>query len=155
MTDLRAIAHSFPLPSLFPAAQRIGDQRYRVACLSHEEKTPSMIVTYHREHGWRAHCFGCSWDGDAIDVVMALESCTFKEALVKLGAGESIQPPSSLHKRPRMVLVCDMCMAHVEAEEGRYERGGGYVVPAWLEAKARAERMGWRVTSHAAVCDAH
>ena len=46
-------------------------------CVFHEERTSSMKL-YPDNH---VHCFGCQKNGDTIDVVQALNHCTFNEAI--------------------------------------------------------------------------
>lgn len=50
-------------------------------CLWHEEKTPSMKLNVKRN---KVHCFGCEKNGDIIDVVMAQNNVSFKEAFKAL-----------------------------------------------------------------------
>lgn len=53
------------------------------SCVWHSERTASLKYYKKENH---VHCFGCMKGGDAVDVVMALTNCTFKEALKKIGA---------------------------------------------------------------------
>jgi DNA primase len=52
-------------------------------CPFHGEKTASFTV-YPDNH---AHCFGCGWHGDVIDLCAKLDSLTTVEAAKKLGGG--------------------------------------------------------------------
>jgi len=47
-------------------------------CLWHSERTPSMHYYKKDNH---VKCFGCSKYADVIDVVMAINNCSFKEAV--------------------------------------------------------------------------
>lgn len=47
-------------------------------CLWHTERTPSM--KYFKDSN-TVHCFGCSINGDVVDVVQKINSCSFKEAI--------------------------------------------------------------------------
>lgn len=155
MTDASAINRTFPLPSLFPSKRQLAERRFKVACFAHDDSTPSMVVTYHRDYGWRAHCFGCGWDGSTIDVVMALDRCTFGEAMDKLRGGREIQRPMERQVKVKVVvLVCDACgLSRVEGMDRTWERyGKAYASTAACEAKANAERYGWTVARGVAVC---
>lgn len=70
-------------------------------CPFHSEKTPSFTVVPAGAQRAFYHCFGCSAHGDVIDFVMAVEGCSFVEAMeilggrrqaVELGRGERAAP---------------------------------------------------------------
>lgn len=74
----------FKLVKSIPAhevAQRFGldlqkkGGRWMARCPFHEDKTPSFFL--YRE---RFHCFGCSWGGDAVDLVAELGNIRPHEA---------------------------------------------------------------------------
>jgi DNA primase len=51
---------------------------YMGLCPFHEEDTPSLALYPETAS---AYCFGCSWNGDSIKMVMLLKKCSFQEAL--------------------------------------------------------------------------
>lgn len=72
-------------------------------CCVHGEKRPSLTVNV--EKGV-AYCFACDFKGNAIHLVMAMESCSKTEALERLevilrAAGhESPRPARGRYQRP-------------------------------------------------------
>ena len=76
--------HNLDLSSIVMAhgveLKRNGN-KYAGLCPFHADETPSFFV-YPDGH---YKCFGCGEYGDAIDFVMKLSGCSFKEALVELG----------------------------------------------------------------------
>jgi DNA primase len=61
---------------------------YKGLCPFHGEKTPSFVVTPHRE-SW--HCFGCGLGGDIFSFVMQRDSATFPEALRTLATRAGVE----------------------------------------------------------------
>lgn len=61
---------------------------YKGLCPFHGEKTPSFVVTPHRET-W--HCFGCGMGGDIFSFVMERDSVTFPEALRTLAQRAGVE----------------------------------------------------------------
>ena len=61
---------------------------YKGLCPFHGEKTPSFVVTPHRE-SW--HCFGCGLGGDIFSFVMQRDSVTFPEALRTLAQRAGVE----------------------------------------------------------------
>ncbi|MDO8485162.1 MAG: DNA primase [Candidatus Limnocylindrales bacterium] len=61
---------------------------YKGLCPFHGEKTPSFVVTPHRE-SW--HCFGCGLGGDIFSFVMQRDSVTFPEALRTLATRAGVE----------------------------------------------------------------
>ena len=61
---------------------------YKGLCPFHGEKTPSFVVTPHRE-SW--HCFGCGLGGDIFSFVMQRDRPTFPEALRTLAAKAGVE----------------------------------------------------------------
>jgi DNA primase len=109
---------------------------YKGLCPFHGEKTPSFVVTPHRE-SW--HCFGCGLGGDIFSFVMQRDSVTFPEALRTLAtrAGVEIDERSKredAHKaRLRQVLDHAIAFYHavlLHSNAGRealeYLRGRGF-----------------------------
>jgi hypothetical protein len=70
-------AREYPIDRLVEA-----DARGFARCVNHEEKTPSMFTKRNF-----AHCFGCQWHGDAIDLYRKISGATFPEA-VKFLSGQ-------------------------------------------------------------------
>jgi hypothetical protein len=67
--------------SYFPLRQ--SGANFKALCPFHQEKTPSFIVSAHRQ---RFHCFGCGAGGDVFRFVMNYEHVDFRSALSKLAA---------------------------------------------------------------------
>src|SRR3989304_4333569 len=61
---------------------------YKGLCPFHGEKTPSFVVTPHRE-SW--HCFGCGLGGDIFSFVMQRDSVTFPEAIRTLATRAGVE----------------------------------------------------------------
>jgi DNA primase len=61
---------------------------YKGLCPFHGEKTPSFVVTPHRE-SW--HCFGCGLGGDIFSFVMQRDSVSFPEALRTLATRAGVE----------------------------------------------------------------
>lgn len=61
---------------------------YSACCPFHNEKTPSFIVSPHRN---TYHCFSCGAHGDSIDFVMKLDGRTYPEAIEYLANMYGIQ----------------------------------------------------------------
>jgi DNA primase len=61
---------------------------YKGLCPFHGEKTPSFVVTPHRD-SW--HCFGCGLGGDIFSFVMQRDSVTFPEALRTLATRAGVE----------------------------------------------------------------
>jgi DNA primase len=85
-------------------------------CPFHGEKTPSFVVTPHRE-SW--HCFGCGLGGDIFSFVMQRDGLTFPEALRLLAgkAGVEIDERSKREdaRRARLRQVLDTAIAFYHA----------------------------------------
>ncbi len=61
---------------------------YKGLCPFHGEKTPSFVVTPHRE-SW--HCFGCGLGGDIFSFVMQRDGVAFPEALRTLASRAGVE----------------------------------------------------------------
>ncbi len=61
---------------------------YKGLCPFHGEKTPSFVVTPHRE-SW--HCFGCGLGGDIFSFVMQRDGVSFPEALRTLATRAGVE----------------------------------------------------------------
>ena len=55
-------------------------RRGKTICPFHPDKDPSFSVKNNR-----GHCYGCGWDGDIIDFVMAKNNFNFQQAVKYLG----------------------------------------------------------------------
>lgn len=121
---------------------------YKGLCPFHGEKTPSFVVTPHRE-SW--HCFGCGLGGDIFSFVMQRDSVTFPEALRTLAtrAGVEIDEHSKredAHKaRLRQVLDHAIAFYHAvltHSNAGKealdYLRGRGFT-----DETIAAHQLGW------------
>lgn len=62
-----------------------GQDRYKVCCPFHEEKTPSFTIFAAEK---RAKCFGCGWNGDALQFVQDSRGLDFRAAMIALGGRE-------------------------------------------------------------------
>ncbi len=89
---------------------------YKGLCPFHGEKTPSFVVTPHRET-W--HCFGCGLGGDIFSFVMQRDSVTFPEALRTLAqrAGVEIDERTKREdaRQARLRQVLDSAIAFYHA----------------------------------------
>ena len=68
------ITEAVPLDKL----RRSSSHRSVACCPVHDEHTPSFTI-YTQEN--RAHCFGCGWHGDVIDLIQEVHQCDFKDAV--------------------------------------------------------------------------
>jgi len=85
---LEEVKRAAPLARLLEARgvalrQQGGDLVGRCPLPAHEDRTPSFHVTPN-EAGGLGHCFGCEWAGNAIQLVQALEDCSFLDAVASL-----------------------------------------------------------------------
>jgi putative DNA primase/helicase len=89
--DFAEVARSASLPDI---AMRAGvalkpnGQEYEGLCPVHNERTPSFRI-YQKTDGWRCYCFGCGFNGNALDFCQEVYGIDVKEA-AKLIAGESV-----------------------------------------------------------------
>ncbi|KJU83864.1 DNA primase [Candidatus Magnetobacterium bavaricum] len=75
--EIRARADIVEVVSDYVELRRAG-ANYKGLCPFHTEKTPSFMVTPHKQI---FHCFGCSTGGDVISFVMKKEHLSYVEAL--------------------------------------------------------------------------
>lgn len=121
---------------------------YKGLCPFHGEKTPSFVVTPHRET-W--HCFGCGLGGDIFSFVMQRDGVPFPEALRTLAtrAGVEIDERTKredLHRaRLRQVLDHAIAFYHAvltQSTAGRvaleYLHGRGFT-----DETIAAHQLGW------------
>jgi DNA primase len=89
---------------------------YKGLCPFHGEKTPSFVVTPHRE-SW--HCFGCGLGGDIFSFVMQRDSVGFPEALRTLAARAGVEIDERTKRedayRARLRQVLDHAIAFYHA----------------------------------------
>jgi len=69
---------------------RAGRREFEGLCPFHTERTPSFTVV--PDKGF-AHCFGCSWHGDAIGYLMEARGWSFLEAVEDLAARAGMEMP--------------------------------------------------------------
>jgi DNA primase len=121
---------------------------YKGLCPFHGEKTPSFVVTPHRET-W--HCFGCGLGGDIFSFVMQRDTVAFPEALRTLAtrAGVEIDERTKrddAHKaRLRHVLDSAVAFYHavlVHSNAGKpaleYLRARGF-----MDETIETHQLGW------------
>lgn len=142
-----------------------GNDRYRLACPVHGGETQSMGIS--RVDGvWLANCFSCHFSGDAISLVMAVLSCSFKTALGEFGLTAdraAFEEPPELHRKPCTVVACDVpgCGRTVESTSREYKTPGKlgriWSMSSDQAALFAAELHGWwiGVDGQYAICEAH
>jgi len=142
-----------------------GNDRYRLACPVHGASTQTMGIS--RVDGtWLANCFSCHFTGDAISLVMAVLSCSFKSALAEFDLKLSdLRSKSStqLWKKSCTVVACDVpgCGNTIESEHRQYKTPGkmGVIWSMSSEQSAlfRAELHGWWIglDGEHAICGSH
>lgn len=64
----------------YPIDKLLKFHQHKVKCIWHNESTPSL----HLFPNNKVYCFGCSKSGDAIDVFMLVNNCSFREAVDQL-----------------------------------------------------------------------
>lgn len=67
MNPFEVVRERAPLPEVLELYGYTPDRSGKICCPFHSEKTPSFGIDKKRN---RFHCFGCLWDGSAIDFVM-------------------------------------------------------------------------------------
>jgi DNA primase len=82
--------------SVYAAEVRREAGRWKARCPLHDDRSPSLVLYA----DGRAHCFGCRWHGDAIDLVMAMEKVPF-EAAVERARHTARYPSKALAERVR------------------------------------------------------
>lgn len=74
LDEVRAV----PIDTLIPLEKAMHrGQRTAALCPLHEEKTPSFVI-YHDSN--TAHCFGCGYHGDNIDLISRIHNLSFRDA---------------------------------------------------------------------------
>lgn len=71
--DQLSRAKQFPITSLMPF-----NRAHKAVCLWHSDTHPSLH--YYAKNN-KVHCFSCGKTGDAVDVYMAINNCSFLEAI--------------------------------------------------------------------------
>lgn len=79
--DLDELKKNVPLTSVLPGKGIKNGNRIKYVCPLHKEDSPSF-VWYINTHSF--HCFGCQKSGTIIDLYMALNNVTVKEAIKEL-----------------------------------------------------------------------
>ncbi len=86
--DVASLLAQVNLVALIEAQVKLksaGKAEYSGLCPFHDESTPSFTVNVAKGF---FHCFGCGAHGNAIEWVMRIKGCDFREACSELGAGE-------------------------------------------------------------------
>jgi DNA primase catalytic core len=94
-------------------------ERWEGRCPFHEDRTPSFNVYVQTQ---RYCCFGCGAQGDVIDLVRALDGCSFQEALQRLmpaSLAGTPRKPSPSARRP-LQRASEPSVALHEHENGEY-----------------------------------
>jgi hypothetical protein len=147
--DVKARVH---LPSLMPSDRKVvktGRDAYRAQCPIHGGEHLSFGMKLTTEGTWIFNCWACGEKGDVFSFVMALDRCSFKEALAKLSADVAplMSGPPPKRKPPALLLACDGagCGATRELEEADRPYVGRTVAPSW---EMRAGKwLCWRCAS--------
>lgn len=121
---------------------------YKGLCPFHGEKTPSFVVTPHRE-SW--HCFGCGLGGDIFSFVMQRDTVGFPEALRTLAARAGVEIDEHSRRedahRARLRQVLDHAIAFYHAvllHSGAGARALTYVRErGFSDETITAHQLGW------------
>lgn len=62
--------------------KKVSETEWHALCPFHNEKSPSFTV-FHKDDGWRFHCFGCAAGGDVFEWIMRRHSMSFPQALTQ------------------------------------------------------------------------
>jgi len=79
--DLIKAAREVPIESILDQQFKHSGRTLVGLCPFHDERTPSFHIYLNQNRGW---CFGCNDGGDVISLVMKLNKCNFKEAVLQL-----------------------------------------------------------------------
>jgi hypothetical protein len=99
---------------------------YVCLCPVHAERTPSCEVKRGKDGAWRWRCYGCGKSGDAFDLVVAVDGCTFRQARERLGARMVVPvapPPPLQNRKPRENVACTCARMWWELHEGQLLTG--------------------------------
>ena len=93
MIDLAEIRRRHPLPEVARGIVqlRASGNEWVACCPFHADKTPSFTIYRSDGGGWRAHCFGCGWHGDVLDLVQRAYGVALPEAARMLQSGDGLQ----------------------------------------------------------------
>lgn len=87
--DIAAIRRDNPLPEvagkIVPLRQT--GREWVACCPFHADRSPSFTIYQAKDGVWLAHCFGCGWHGDVLDLVQRAYDLPLSEAARRLGAG--------------------------------------------------------------------
>ncbi|MEI9928057.1 MAG: CHC2 zinc finger domain-containing protein [Sphingomonas sp.] len=86
-------ARGTPLSGLIGRSVKLtkAGNEHKGCCPFHSEKTPSFTVS--DDKGF-AHCFGCSWHGDAIKWLMETRGLDFLDVVRELAAAAGMDMPA-------------------------------------------------------------
>ena len=105
------VAARVHMPDLMPGDRKVvkvGRSAYRAQCPIHGGDNLSFGMK-DDGRGWWFNCWACGEKGGVFALVMALERCTFKEALERLA--KDVAPllggPAPKRHKPALLLACD------------------------------------------------
>jgi DNA primase len=117
--DLDAIRHANPLPDL-AANLTVLKQRgseWIGCCPFHQDRTPSFTIWRAQGKHWQAHCFGCGWHGDVLDLVCQAYGLSLPDAARRLAASDMPDRPD---QRPH--LSTEINISHQHAARSIWEK---------------------------------
>lgn len=102
MNPFEEVRERAPLSEVLDLYGYTPDRSGKICCPFHGEKTPSFGIDKKRN---RFHCFGCGWDGSAIDFVMQMDNKSAFEAARDLndtfGLGAEFEEDFAQYARER------------------------------------------------------
>jgi DNA primase len=116
--DLDAIRHANPLPDL-AANLTVLKQRgseWIGCCPFHQDRTPSFTIWRAQGKHWQAHCFGCGWHGDVLDLVCQAYGLSLPDAARRLAASDMPDRPD---QRPHLSTEINISISTRRAPFGK------------------------------------
>jgi hypothetical protein len=83
----------------------------------HQDRTPSFTIWRAQGKHWQAHCFGCGWHGDVLDLVCQAYGLSLPDAARRLAASDM---PDRLDQRPH--LSTEINISHQHAARSIWEK---------------------------------
>lgn len=133
--DVKARVH---MPHLLPTDRKLvttGRDSYRAQCPIHGGEKLSFGMKRLPDGDWIFNCWACGEKGDVFALVMALERCSFREAMDRLA--KDVAPllggPPPKRRKPALLLVCDTrgCGNTRELEEADRLYVGRTIATSW------------------------